>query len=239
MIKIPTGVPGLDIMLKGGLLPGRNVLLSGPAGSGKSTMAMHFAYHGLYFREPSLYVTLEESKEKLMEDMAKFGFDLKRAEATGYFHIVGGPMAKITHFMKKVDADVLNIIGEIEEIIREKGIKRVVIDSVNLLTMLMQTEKEKREALAALSNMLSSLGCTAILTSETEEGTMKLSRYGIEEFIVDGVIVLYLIRQGSRFVPGITVRKMRGTDHDKEIRVYKITDKGIVVYPTETMFGKI
>jgi len=238
--KILTGVEGLDIMLKGGLLPGRNILLSGPAGSGKSTLAMQFVYNGArYYHEPSLYVSLEESKDKLVEDMGKFGFDLKKAEMMGTFQIIGGPMAKITHFMQKVDADVLNLIGEIEEVIKERGIKRVVIDSVNLLTMLMTTEKERREALAALSNMLSSHGCTAILTSETEEGTMKLSRYGIEEFIVDGVIVLYLIRQGSRFVPGIVVRKMRGSDHDKEIRVYKITDKGVVVYPTETMFGRI
>lgn len=240
MIKIPTGIEGMDMMLKGGLLPGRNILLSGPAGSGKSTIAMQFVYNGAqHYGEPSLYVTLEESKEKLIEDMGKFGFDLKKASAMGKFHIVGGPMAKVTHFMQKVDADVLNLIGEIEEIVKSEGIKRVVIDSINLLTMLMKTEREKREALAALANMLSSLGCTTILTSETEEGTMKLSRYGVEEFIVDGVVVLYLVRQGSRFVPGIVVRKMRGSNHDKEIRVYKITDKGVVVYPTETMFGKI
>ena len=238
--KIPTGIEGLDVMLRGGLLPGRNVLLSGPAGSGKSTIAMQFAYNGaMYYHEPTLYVTLEESKEKMIEDMAKFGFDLQKASAMGSFHIVGGPMAKLTHFMQKVDADVLNLIGEIEEIIKERGIKRVVIDSINLLTMLMKTEREKREALAALANTLSSLGCTAILTSETEEGTMKLSRFGIEEFVVDGVVVLYLVRQGSSFVPGIVVRKMRGTNHDKQIRVYKITDKGVVVYPTEAMFGKI
>jgi len=68
---------------------------------------------------------------------------------------------------------------------------------------------------------------------------MDLSRYGIEEFVVDGVIVLYLVRQGSKFVPGITVRKMRGTDHDKEIRYYQITNKGVVVYPQETVFANI
>ena len=68
---------------------------------------------------------------------------------------------------------------------------------------------------------------------------MDLSRYGMEEFVVDGVIVLYLVRQGSKFVPGITIRKMRGTNHDKEIRLYQITDKGIEVYPQETVFTNI
>ena len=238
-MRVPTGIDGLDVMLKGGFLRGRNILLSGPAGSGKSTLAMQFIYNGALMGEKGLYVTLEESKAKLVEDMLKFGLDLKRAEKNGNFMLIGGPIAKLTSQMGQVDADMGNIIGEIEEIVKEKGIKRVVIDSVNLLTMLMKSDDERREALAALANALSSLGCTAILTSETEEGTMKLSRYGIEEFIVDGVVVLYLVRQGSRFVPGITVRKMRGSDHDKEIRVFKITEKGIVVYPQETMFEDI
>ncbi len=238
--KVPTGIKGLDVMLKGGLVEGRNFLLSGPAGSGKSTIAMQFAYNGArQYKESSLYVTLEESKEKLIVDMAKFGFDLKEVEKKGKFYLIGGPMAKLTSYMQKVDANVMHMISEIEEVIKEKKIKRVVIDSVNLLTMLLKNDDERRKVLAALANTLSSLGCTSILTSETEEGTMKLSRYGIEEFIVDGVIVLYLVRQGSRFVPGVVVRKMRGSDHDKEIRVYNITGKGIVVYPTETMFGNI
>ena len=238
-MRVPTGIKGLDVMLKGGFLKGRNILLSGPAGSGKSTLAMQFAYNGALMGEKSLYVTLEESKKKLVEDMLKFGFDLKKAERKGKFMLIGGPIAKLTSSMQKVDADIQNIISEIEEVVKEKGIQRVVIDSVNLLTMLMKSDDERREALAALANALSSLGCTAIFTSETEEGSMKLSRYGIEEFIMDGVVVLYLVRQGSRFVPGITVRKMRGSDHDKEIRVFKITKKGVVVYPRETMFGEI
>ncbi|MFH1682919.1 MAG: ATPase domain-containing protein [Candidatus Woesearchaeota archaeon] len=238
--KICTGIKGLDEMLKGGLIPGRNILLSGPSGSGKSTIAMQFVYNvDKKYKEPSLYVTLEETREKLIEDMAKFGFDLKKAEAAGNFHLIGGPIAKLTSNMEKVDATAANIVTEIGEVIKEKKIKRVVIDSVSLLTMLMETDRERRKALAALANTLSAQDCTSILISETEEGTMKLSRYGIEEFIVDGVVVLYLIRQGNLFVPGIVIRKMRGSNHDKEIRVYKIADDGVTVYPSETMFGNV
>ena len=238
--RIKTAIEGLDVMLKGGFLPSRNILLSGPCGSGKTILAMHFVYNGaMHFNEPGLFVTLEESKQKIYQDMAKFGMDLKKAEASGNFILIGGPVASLRTHMSKVDADIKDIIEEIEEIIKEKGIKRVAIDSINLLTMLLDEDAEKRKALASLCNTLSSLGCTSILTSETREGSMALSRYGIEEFVVDGVVVLYLVRQGSSFVPGITIRKMRGSSHDKEIRVYKITDKGIVVYPTETMFTNI
>jgi circadian clock protein KaiC len=211
--KVKTNIEGLDIMLKGGLLPGRNILLSGPCGSGKTIFAVQFAYNGSINGENSLYVTLEESKDKLYEDMIKFGFDLRKAEAEGKFILIGGPIASVHSYMEKVDANINNIIKEIEEVVKENNIKRVVIDSINLLTMLLKTEEERRKALASLCNSLSTLGCTTILTSETKEGSMDLSRYGIEEFVVDGVIVLYLVRQGSRFVPGITIRKMRGSDH--------------------------
>ncbi len=239
-MKMPMGIEGLDRMLKGGLLEGRNILLSGPCGSGKSTLAMQFLYNGaVRYHEPSLYITLEETKKKFYEDMAGFGMDLHEAEKTGRFVFIGGPIANIRSYMDKVDANFKNMVEEIQEVVKERGIKRVVIDSVNLLTMLAKNDEERRNALAMITNSLSALGCTSLLISETKEGSMDLSRYGIEEFVVDGVIVLYLVRQRNKFVPGIVIRKMRGTNHDKEIRYYEITDKGIVVYPQETVFMSI
>jgi len=239
-MKISTGIDGLDKMLKGGVIKGRNILLSGPCGSGKSILGMQFLYHGAMDRsEPGLYVTLEETKEKIYQDMAEFGIDLDKAEKSGRFVLIGGAIANLKGYMEKVDANIKNLVEEIEEVVKEKGIKRVVIDSINLLTMLSKDEDERRKALAMIANSLSTLGCTSILISETKEGSMDLSRYGMEEFVVDGVIVLYLVRQGSKFISGITVRKMRGTNHDKEIRFYQITNKGIAVYPQEAVFTNI
>ena len=238
--RVKTSIDGLDKMLNGGFLAGRNILLSGPCGSGKTTMSMQFVCNGASrYNEKSLYVTLEEKKDKVIADMMGLGIDVEKSIRDGNLVIIGGPIASLNSYMNKVDANMGNIIKEIEEVVRQNGIKRVAIDSINLLTMLLQTDEEKRLALASLCNTLSSLGCTSLLLSETKEHSMDLSRDGMEEFVVDGVIVLYLVRQGQRFIPGIVVRKMRGINHDKEIKYYKITDKGVIVYPEETLFADI
>ena len=138
--------------------------------------------------------------------------------------------------MRKLDANAEHIILEIEDIIRKKKIKRVVIDSINLLTMIPKMLEEKREMLAKLCNMLSSLGCTSLLLSETRDEDRRISEFGIEEYIVDGVVVLYHLKQGTRFVPGIAIRKLRGSSHDHDIRPYDITAHGLIVYPEEVMF---
>jgi KaiC/GvpD/RAD55 family RecA-like ATPase len=239
-LRVRTNIPGFDQLLKGGLVQGRNILLSGSCGTGKTTFAMQFVLNGaLDFKEPGLYVTLEESREKITEDMEKFGFDIAAAENSGTLTVLGGHIAGLNNYMRSVDAKLSHVLKEIEQVIKAKGIKRVAIDSINLLMLLVDNDEERRRTIANFCNALSKLGCTAIFISETEEGSNRLSRFGVEEFVMDGVIMLYLLNQGSSFIPGIAVRKMRGSDHDKKIRVYKITNKGIVVYPEETMFSEM
>lgn len=235
--RVKTGVPGLDQLLKGGLLDKRSVLLSGPCGSGKSILAMQFIYNGITkFNEPGLYVSFEEEKSRIIENMSKLGFNLKKLEKTKKLIIVGDSPGKLDVFMHKVGAETDHIIDEIKELVTQNDIKRVVIDSVSLFTLLAKNNEDRRRMLTKLTSTLSELGCTSLLISETKEGTLDISRHGIEEFIVDGVIALYHLRQGDKFIPGIVVRKMRGTNHEKGIRLFKITDKGVVVYNNETMF---
>ena len=81
--------------------------------------------------------------------------------------------------------------------------------------------------------MLRKLDCTSILISEILPMTHALSRFGVEEFVTDSVIVLYYSKTGSRFSRHMTVWKMRGSAHSNKLHPYKITNKGIVVYSNE------
>lgn len=74
--RISTGIPGLDIMLNGGLIPGRTYLVKGAPGTGKTTLAMHFAMAGISNGESVLYITLEEPGENIKQDFSRMGFDV-------------------------------------------------------------------------------------------------------------------------------------------------------------------
>jgi KaiC/GvpD/RAD55 family RecA-like ATPase len=163
--------------------------------------------------------------------MKPVGMDLEGLGNT--FNIIGGPMAEVMYYKDKTKAKIEDFIAEIEEVIKKTNAKRVVIDSINLLLMLFQTDEERRKALLLLNQILSKNDCTALLICEVRENTFDLSWYGFEEFVVDGVITLYNVKQEAVFHQGIAVRKMRGVEHTKNIFLYKITDKGIKIYPDE------
>ena len=227
-----TGVQGLDELLNGGIPAGRVVLLSGVSGTGKTTFAMQFLYNSALKGEPGLFITLEEGKDKIVQDMKGVGMDLGKAPK---LKIVGGHVAEMVSITRKSGAGMKDFLREIKGMIEETGSKRVVIDSINLFLMLFKTDEERRNALISLSNLLYRLGCTALFTCEVRENTFDISWYGFEEFVVDGVIALYSMKRESSFFQGITVRKMRGVRHQKNIALYAITDKGITVYPDQPL----
>lgn len=228
-MKIKTHISGLDKMLKGGFIKNRNIILSGSTGLGKTTLGMQYLYNGVTKnKEAGLYITLKENKKDLMRDMKQFGFNIRNLEKNNKIHIIGGKLTNLKSYMNRVNANVDHVIKEIEEVIKRNNIKRVVIDSLNNFVSLRNKEDE-REVITKLCHKLSELGCTSILISEPDNLFSKLSQNRIEDFIVDGIIDLHKAKKyGSNH--GIHIRKMRGTNHDKEPKLFKITPKGIFVH---------
>jgi KaiC/GvpD/RAD55 family RecA-like ATPase len=229
--RLSSGIKGLNNMLGGGFVPGSSILVSGQAGSGKTTFAMQFLYDGAKNSEPGLFITMEQAREKLIADMASVGMNIPKMRG---ITIIGGSIGEIMRFRKMVKAKLNDFLDEIQEVVVETKSKRVVIDSINLFLMLFEEEEDKRFALLSLSSMLNRLGCTLLMTCETQEN-LAMSWYGFEEFVVDDVITLMNFKMDHYFKHALAVRKMRGSSHDKSIVSYEITPKGFVVYPEDVV----
>jgi len=120
-------------------------------------------------------------------------------------------------------------IGKIKDMVNEMGAKRLVIDSTTAFGMFMGSDANIRYNLFKLITEMKKLNCTTLLLSETGGRRDEFSRFGVEEFVVDGVLALYFFPP----VRSVFVKKMRGTDHDKRIHPFEIGAGGIEVNATE------
>lgn len=242
--KLPTGIEGLDVLLAGGLPEKRTILVLGGPGSGKSILCTQFLQEGLEkYNEGTIYVSLDYSKKAFLHDMLQFGWNFEMHEKNGRFlFLEGAAIRRLPQTTASVDAiytpddltleDLIDLLSlHIEKI----GAKRVVIDDLTALTFRFPDDVQRRGAILSLIEALSSLDVTTVIISEA-------SMYGLgreintEEYLSDGVIGMYLLKDGTR---AIQISKMRGVQVDNKPHPYNIVDKvGIEVYPTETIFSE-
>lgn len=221
--QIKTGIKGLDTLLRGGFPKGNNILLAGTAGAGKSLFCLEYLYRGATeFNEPGVYVSLEERPEDIKKNVAFLGWDIDALEKS-----------KKIAFVKYEPFKTRDVFEYIDSVVREIGAKRVVIDSITVLTMTSRVD-DPRAYIWSIGWNLKRIGCTTLFTCEVPpEKKNALSRDGYEEFMADGVVVLYYQRMGSSFTRNMAVWKMRGIDHDRKLHPYEISKTGINIYPEE------
>ncbi|MEM4472839.1 MAG: ATPase domain-containing protein [Archaeoglobaceae archaeon] len=240
--RVPTGIPGFDELCEGGLLRNRSYLVSGPSGSGKTVFAMQFLVNGIeMFDEPGIFVATEERPQHLREHFISFGWDLEKYEDENMLAILDATSTKIgiPSDEKYVDVRPLDIRSLLDRIITiqdEIEAKRAVIDSTTSIGFIIGDPSKFRIELLKISTTMEILGLTSILTCEViENGPDKISRFGVENFVVEGTIVLYYNRVENTRVRSLEIFKMRGTNHSKKIHPFEITNKGIVVYSKEEL----
>lgn len=230
--KVKTGIPGVDEMLGGGFLDNSVVIVSGSPGIGKSNFAMQFLVNGAsMFNEPGIYITVEDTVDNVREYGKAFGWDIEQLEKEGKIAIVAQSIYaedkdkdKKTKEQKKKDT--------LGEAIKRIKAKRVVLDSVTLFKYLFTDEVSRRVNLLNFIKQVKDAGCTVLLVDEQHESSSDIT-YLDEHFLADGLILLFWSKHRDKNERCFRVVKLRGTKINSDIRPMNITDKGIVVYPTQ------
>ncbi|MBI4043990.1 MAG: AAA family ATPase [Candidatus Diapherotrites archaeon] len=226
--RIKTGIPGLDELLDGGIPKGSLVVLSGDPGSGKTIFSLQFLYTGaMQHDEKGVLISLEEKPDQLIETASVFGWDFKK--------LVQEKKIIIQSF-ELYDFDKLR--DSIEDLVTKAKAKRLVIDPGVIFRLYFERELDARKRIVVLGKMLKQLGVTTLVTNEATHGQTD-GLFGLEEYVADGVILLYHKKLKNEFIRSVGVLKMRNTKIAEKLRPVRIDSKGIEVLARTELFHEI
>jgi circadian clock protein KaiC len=233
LTKAPTGIEGLDEISGGGLPAGRPTLVCGAAGCGKTMLAAEFLVNGATkFGEPGVFMMFEESADELAENMRSLGFDLRKLQKS----------KRIAVDSVRVDRSGMQETGEFEldglfmrlgAAIDSVKAKRVVLDTIEALFAGIANHAIVRSELRRLFGWLKDRGVTAVITAE--RGSATLTRYGLEEYVADCVILLDHRVTEQVSTRRLRIVKYRGSRHGTNEYPFLIGDKGISVLPITSL----
>ncbi len=231
--KLTTGIPGFDSIAKGGLPKGRTTLLAGSAGSAKTVFAVQFLVEGiLRFDQAGIFITFEEAPVDIRCNMISLGWDIAAWEAQGrWVFIDASPIpGEIEVVIGEYDLGAL--LARIEVAVRRIGAQRLVMDSLGSLFSHFDNHSLIRSEIFRISAALKLMGVTALMTAERAEEYGRISRFGVEEFVTDNVIILRNVLDEEKRRRTIELLKFRGADHQKgEFPLTVLPGQGIVVVP--------
>jgi circadian clock protein KaiC len=221
--RVKTDIKGLDEMLNGGFLPQTANLVEGPPGTGKSTLGMQFIYNGIrYHEEPGLILTFEEFPQQYYRDAEAFGWDFRQLEREGKLRV-------IMTSPEVSRSDLGSVGGTIETVAREMGARRILVDSISHFDQLSRDPLEFRSTVYGFVNALKREGLTSILTRESPVLLGAELEKNTAAYIVDSYIMLRFVEIESAIYKALLVLKLRGSDHAKDIRQFRISNQGIEI----------
>lgn len=233
--KIRTMIEGFDDISHGGMPVGRTTLVSGTSGTGKTLFAIQFLYNGIiYFDEPGIFVTFEESPQDIIKNSYSFGWDLQKLINQGKLFILdASPDPEGQDVVGNFDLSAL--IERIHYAIRKYKAKRVSIDSITAVFQQYDAVSVVRREIFRLVARLKQLGATTIMTTERVEEYGPVARFGVEEFVSDNVVIVRNVLEGERRRRTIEILKLRGTTHMKGEYPFTMTSEGINIFPLGAM----
>jgi circadian clock protein KaiC len=229
-----TGIEGLDNILGGGIPRGNMVLVAGSVGTGKTTLCLEFLVRGAEKGERTLFFSVTEASQKLIENLRTFEFFRQELVQSGGLIFIDVPLIYdrlgLNHeelTLEEIDL----LLKTFLDLAREAGAQRVVVDSLTSVCYRIRRDERIRDFMLKLSQGLADLGCTTLLVSEIGQSAGRFSAHGVEEAIVDGVILLGNARRQGDILRILQVVKMRGTSHSRAQYVIELTPIGLLMAP--------
>lgn len=231
--KLPTGISGLDLITEGGLPAERCTLVSGTAGSAKTVFAAQFIASGIeQFGQNGVFVTFEEPVADLRRNMLSFGWDIAKWEAEGRWSFVDGSPRAGEERIEIGGYDLGALLARIENAAHKVNARRISLDSLGGIFTQFTDNATIRNELLRIAVALKKLGLTAVITSERTDEHGEISRFEVEEFVADNVIILRNSLELEKRRRTFEILKMRGTTHQKGEYPFTVTpEHGIVIIP--------
>ena len=231
--KERTGIPGFDEITLGGLPAGRPTLVCGSAGAGKTLFAMEFLVRGAtLYNQPGVFISFEESNEELTTNVASLGFDLNQLIVDKKL-VLDYVFIERSEIEETGEYDLEGLFLRLGHAIDSIGAKRIVLDTLEALFSALPNEAIIRAELRRLFRWLKEKGVTALITCERGEG--KLTRYGLEEYVADCVILLDNRVENQISTRRMRIVKYRGTSHGTNEYPFLIDEKGFSVVPITSL----
>ncbi|UCF12866.1 MAG: AAA family ATPase [Thermoplasmatales archaeon] len=235
---LKTDINGFDdLFAEGGVPKGNSVLVAGGTGTGKSTFCRQVCYSLVSKGKNCMYVSFEESIERIEKSMKNFGWDAKKYIDEGRLLIQKiNPLDILRMKFGSISGSgsATEISYKVKPLIIPKGFNPevIVVDSLTaVISASISKEKNYRIYLQQLFSFFEETGATSFLVTETEPIPTRFSDTGIEEFLADGIIVLYNIQKGNERENAVEILKMRYSEHQKKIFAMEITKEGIKIFP--------
>jgi KaiC/GvpD/RAD55 family RecA-like ATPase len=241
--RVSSGVFGLDGLLEGGLIKGRSVLLAGGPGTGKSILSWQFLFDGISKGETGVLVSLDQSRQLLIEDMSKMGWDAREAIDSNSLTLLSGDLRIIPRetgyeYMIAFDHPMLReqpftvprLASVVKEKAREISATRIVVDGIGALLELAGSHFEIRQLVYSFMKEIVTKDGTVLMTHELRSQP-RATNDEMPYFISDGVFKLDMVKSSGDFVRTLRIVKMRGTSHVMRPVMFKISDDGITLFP--------
>ncbi len=217
--RIPTGVPGLDPLMGGGVWRGSTTLVAGPVGSGKTTIGLQFALAGIAQGEPALYVHLQENPTQVARLLRGFGADEAQLRSAGLHLMYASP----------VELPIDSIVVETFRLIERTGVRRVIVDSVGDLAKAATDPERLYDYVYAFSQHLAVRNITGLLTYESSAGDGGVLTGQTRISSMSDNVLLLGIEVGDQARRTLRVLKERASPHDQQVHELVIGSDGVRV----------